>query len=122
MENRDRRAVAELLRDFIVFFAILFLTCVVGIIELLGEFEKIKGIFGGVTIFIIYFGLVFLMIFGVNKCFWLYEQNKMYKGYGFFFHEIEPIETRGKKIKEGLIIAILVIFTVLYFVKIGVIQ
>lgn len=46
MHDRDADFRSGLLRDFVIFFAVLFLTCVVGIIELLAEFDRINGFFG----------------------------------------------------------------------------
>lgn len=120
MGNRDRSFIAQLLREFIIFFAVLFFTCVVGIIELLPEFDKIEGMFGLLSISAIYFGLLIGMVFSVDKCFWLYERNKMFAGkFGFNFPEIEPLPLKGKKIKNVLIVGILFVFTMLYFVKTG---
>lgn len=43
--EEKRRRIADFLKDFILFFAVLFFTCVVGIIELLPEFETVNGLF-----------------------------------------------------------------------------
>ena len=114
---------AEVLREFSIFFAVLFFTCVVGIIELLPEFEKISGVFGRIAISAIYFGLLAGIIFSIDRCFWLYEQNKSLAGkYGFNFPQIEPFHTMGKSIERLLIVGILVVFITLYLVKIGLLQ
>jgi hypothetical protein len=121
--ERDAKYSAEILREFSIFFAVLFFTCVVGIIELLPEFGKIKGIYGLVAISIIYFGLLVGVIFSIDKCFWLYEQNKAYAGrFGFNFPEIEPFRKRGRILGRLLIIGVLLVFTLLYFVKIGILS
>lgn len=123
MENRDRKPTAELLRDFAIFFAVIFFTCLVGIIELLPEFDRIRGIWGFTAISSIYFGLLAGVIFSIYVCFWLYEQNRALAGkFGFRFFLIEPFYQRGKILEKLLIAAILVIFTLLYLVKIGILQ
>jgi hypothetical protein len=121
LQERNREYKADALRDFSIFFGALFFTCVVGIIELLPEFGNVNGIFGKVSISTIYFGLLCGIVFSIDKCFWLYEQNRTIGGYGFNFPTIEPYNTKGKRIKKLFIMAILLTFVVLYFVKIGVI-
>ena len=119
--NRDKKFRGEVLREFSIFFAILFLTCIVGIIELLPEFDKIHGnVWLGGSLSAIYFGLLAGIIFSIDKCFWLYELNKRLAGeFGFNFPEIEPFYLKGKKIEWLLIVGILVPFFILYLVKIG---
>ena len=128
VEKRDKKYTAEVLREFSIFFAVLFFTCVVGIIELLPEFDKISKYpyllsFGWIFLSILYFGLLFGIVFCIDRCFWLYDQNKRLAGeFGFNFPEIEPFYTKGKKMKKPLITVILLVFFMLYFVKIGVLQ
>lgn len=123
LKKRSEKSIAELLIEFIIFFAVMFFTCTVGIIELLSEFDKIDGIFGWIAISTIYFGLLAGIIFSIDKCFWLYEQNKRFAGkLGFNFPELEPFYLKGKRIERLLIITILLIFTMLYLVKIRVLQ
>jgi len=123
LENRDRKFVTQLLREFIIFFAVMFFTCTVGIIELLPEFDKIDGIFGWIAISTIYFGLLAGIIFSIDKCFWLYEQNKRFAGkLGFNFPEIEPFYLKGERVRRLLIIVILLVFIMLYLVKIHILQ
>lgn len=101
----------------------MFFTCVVGIIELLPEFDKIKGTWGWMAISTLYFGLLAGIVFSVHECFWLYEQNRTYAGrFGFNFPDIEPFGQKGKAIERLLIIGTLAIFTVLYLVKVGILQ
>ena len=121
VKHPDRRLRGEVLREFSIFFAVLFLTCIVGIIELLPEFDKIHGnVWLGGSLSAIYFGLLAGIIFSIDKCFWLYEQNKRLAGeFGFNFPEIEPFYLKGKKIERLLIVGILVTFFILYLVKIG---
>jgi hypothetical protein len=116
----NRRFKAELLREFSIFFAVLFLTCVVGIIELLPELEKMTGAFSWLSLSALYFGLTAGSVYCVDKCFWLYEQQR--GAFGFNFPEIEPFYSRGKMIRRALIIGILVVFIFLYFVKVGILR
>ena len=46
---KNKKHNAELI-EFTIFFAVMLFTCVVGIIELLPEFDKIKGIFGSISV------------------------------------------------------------------------
>ena len=129
-ENEKKRLtrIADFLREFMVFFAVLFFTCVVGIIELLPELDKINSLFswGGIVISIVYFGLLLGLDYSLFKCFYLYEQNKLIKklyGYGFYFPELESIITHVFKKFERLqgfsIVVVTVVFILLYLVKIG---
>jgi len=123
--ERNMREGAQLLREFTIFFAVNFFTCVVGIIELLPEFEKIIGFYSWrfIAISALYFGLLLGIVFSVNKCFWLYEQNRALVGrFGFFFNEIEPFQTRGRTMKKILMMAFLIVFCLLYLVKIGLLE
>lgn len=123
MEERRKEFTASLLRDFSIFFAVLFFTCVVGIVELLPEFEKINGILSWICISTIYFGLLTGVVFSIQRCFWLYEQNKRFAGaLGFNFPEIEPFDSFGKIIEYPLITGVLLTFFVLYLVKVGLLR
>ena len=120
MENKDRTRVAESLREFSIFFAVIFLTCVVGIIELLPELDMIDGVFGWISVSAIYFGLLAGIVFSTHACFWLYAQNRRIAGrYGFYFPAIEPFHTKGKIYEGVLIVGIVLVFITLYLVKIG---
>jgi len=124
-DRDDAKLTSEYLRDFVIFFAVLFFTCVVGIIELLPELEKISGFctIRWITVSILYFALVGLMMFGVWTCFWLYKDNRRYWGKGGFrFFIIEPFETWGKLIEGLLLVLIPVEFGLLYLVKLGLLQ
>lgn len=126
MGNSDEKYIAQVLREFTIFFAVMFFTCVVGIIEFLPELNKIHLMhapWGFTTISIIYFALLAGIIYSVKYCFWLYEQNRRFREMGksgFFFPFIEPFETKGKMVKKFLMVAPLVVFTLLYLVKIGI--
>ena len=119
MENRDKFK-AETLRDFSIFFAVLLFTGIVGIIELLSEFDKINGIFVLISISGIYFGLLGVILFSIDKFFMLYKQNRGLKsGYNFYEIEISWYHIGEKKLKRLMIIIILLFFILLYLVKIG---
>jgi|GEM_PF-3473953 hypothetical protein len=127
--EEGRKRVSDFLREFMVFFAVLFFTCVVGIIELLPEFESINGFFSGLVVSAVYFGLLFGIDYSLFKCFYLYEQNKIVKeqyGYGFYFPELESlIRSVFKKLKrlQWFSVAIVtVVFILFYLVKIGLLR
>lgn len=117
--NRD--GLRESLREFIIFWAILFFTCIVGIIELLPEFDKIKVTFSWGSISALYILLFFGILLSIYECFLLYEQ----RDFVYKFHPIELIKDWGINVKwqrRILIVLFLLIFTLLYFVKIGVLK
>jgi hypothetical protein len=123
--EKDGKFETDILREFSIFFAVTFLTCVVGIFQLLPQFDVVSWIWGEISVSIIYFGFLFGMAYSVDKCFWLYEQNRRFAkrfGFGFNFPDIEPYETRGRILKGVLIAGILVIFSILYFVKLHLLQ
>ena len=120
MKEENTKTIAELLRDFTIFFAVLFFTCTVGIIELLPELEKIRGIFGFISLTLLYFILLFGIVFSINKCFELYDENKNFAGrYRYIFWEIESLRKKGIPVKWLAITIIIALFTLLYLVKIG---
>ena len=106
----------------------MFFTCVVGIIELLPEFVYVTGIFGKITISVIYFGLLFGILFSVNHCFWLYDLNLRWGGeYAFVFPTVEFLHVGDrhltpKHVKRFLIVVFFIVFFALYLVKIGLLQ
>jgi hypothetical protein len=119
---------AELYRDLLLFFAVVFFTCVVGVIELLPELEKINGLFSWswLALTVLYFGLVVGIEYSMDRCFWLYRRNKdvgKKSGYGFVYPELEGwVQRVFRKIVylEGvLIVGITIEFIILYLVKIG---
>lgn len=117
--NRD--GLRESLREFIIFWAILFFTCIVGIIELLPEFDKIEVTFSWGSISALYILLFFGILLSIYECFLLYEQ----RDFVYKFHPIELIKDWGINVKwqrRILIVLFLLIFTLLYFVKIGVLK
>lgn len=128
--DEQRRYGAEMFRDFLLFFGVLFFTCVVGIIGLLPEFEKTNGLLSGswLVISIIYFGLLFGICYSIHKCFFIYWEIKTFAGrYGFRYPEIESIIQRffkkNPKYLEGfLIFGFALVFFLLYMVKIGLIR
>jgi len=111
------------LREFIIFWAILFFTCIVGIIELLPEFENIEVKFGWAwgSISALYVVLLFGLVLSIYECFLLYKQ----RDFVYQFHITEFTKKLGIKVewlKWILIVLFLLIFIILYFVKIGVLK
>lgn len=125
---KDKKFVAELFRDLLLFFAVIFFTCVVGIIGLLPEFEETNGLLSWSTIVIsvLYFGLLVGIDYSLDRCFFLYKQNKAYGGeFGFKYPELEGLLKIFKETKylEGLLITgITVVFFLLFLVKIGILH
>ena len=123
LEDENQKRTGDFAREIILFYSVLFFTCIVGIIELLPEFENIKGMFGLLSVSAIYFGFLFGAVFSMRRCFWIYEYGMKFSGkYGFRFRSIEPFIEKGKKIKESLTIAIPAVFVLLYLVKTGLLQ
>ena len=124
-KNNYQKHVAEFYRTLIIFFAGVFFTCVVGLIELLPEFETVTGSIGRITLTILYFGLLSGILFSINKCFLLYEKNKTYGGqFGFIIPDIELFHIKRYHLKPNdleklLISGFLSVFVLLYLVKIG---
>jgi len=127
-------------REMLVFWAVLFFTCVVGIIELLSEI-KVQSFSSGLTpswtnaqsyIFLIYFGLLIGMILSVHSAFSRYKESNRLVLDGELgaelknYAETHPtwmdtlIRWRANIILEAIIIvSILFVFVLLYCVKIG---
>jgi hypothetical protein len=94
---------------------------------LLPELEKIDGIWGLISISGLYFGLLFLVDYSINTCFRLYVENKdIGRPFGFYFPDIEYLIRKVFKspnnLKNFLIAVITLIFTLVYLVKIGLLQ
>ena len=122
-ENKKHNA--ELV-EFTIFFAVMLLTCVVGIIELLPEFDKIKGMFGFASVSTLYFVFLIGIFFSTIEFFWTIEKNEdkieEMKKRGVAFSQIEFFYDHTKLIKILFYITFLLIFITLYFVKIGFLQ
>lgn len=122
-EEKDKKSIAEILRDFTIFFAVLVFTFTVGIIELLPELEKISISFGFISLTLLYFILLFGIVFSINMCFRLYNENKEYAGrYGYLFREIEFLLEKGVPVKQLIIVIAGALFTIIYLVKIGILH
>ena len=126
MTENYRKHWAEFYREILLFFAILFFTCVVGIIELLPELEKINGLLSWSCLALssLYFGLVIGVDYSLDRCFLLYKQNKAYGGkFAFVYPELEVyVKKIFKKVEilEGFLLVIVsLVLVLLYFVKIG---
>jgi hypothetical protein len=130
IEERRKR-IADFLREFMIFFAVLFFTCVVGIIELLPEFESINGLFtwSWFAVSFLYFGLLLGVDYSVYVCFNLYEENKWVRehyGVGFFFPDLEKlIRLVFKKLRRLQLFTVAIVtfvFVLMYLVKIGLLK
>jgi hypothetical protein len=127
--EEGRKRISDFLREFMVFFAILFFTCVVGIIELLPEFESINGLASGLVVSAVYYGLLLGIDYSLYKCFYLYEQNKIVKeqyGYGFYFPELESliglVFKKLKRLQWFSVTVVTLVFILFYLVKIGLLR
>ena len=121
LKEEYSKSIAELLRDFTIFFAVLVFTCIVGIIELLPELEKVSGSFGFISLTFLYFVLLLGIVFSIIICFRLYDKNKTYSGiFTYIFNEIEYLRKKGIPVKWLLIIIAIALFTIIYLVKIGI--
>ena len=129
MVEEYQKLSAEFFREMLLFFAVIFFTCVVGIIELLPEFEKTDGLLSWSTmvISVLYFGLLIGIDYSLDRCFWLYKQNKVRGGiFGFKYPELEGLVQKIFKKLEYLewflIVAITLVFFLLYLVEIGILH
>lgn len=128
MNDKSAKHWADFYREFLIFFAIVFFTCVVGIIELLPEFENINTIISWrwFVVSLVYFGLLSGILYSLDKCFWLYGRNKIHGGnFAFLYPELEGgiVQKIFKKLNHFrlfLLFAILIVFILFYFVKVGV--
>ena len=94
---------------------------------MLPELEKINGMWGLTSISILYFGLLLGVDYSLNKCFWLYSINKeIGRPFGFYFPDLEYLVNKvfrsPHNLKNFLIVVITLIFTIVYLVKIGLLQ
>ena len=126
--EEEKKRIADFFREFIVFFAGLFFTCVVGIIELLPELEKINGVFSGLAFSLLYFGLLLGVNYSVYKFFQFYEYNKNLvkkHGRGFSSHDIDylaRIFKNSKNLQWLILVLTTFVFVLLYLVKLGIIM
>ena len=97
-----------------------YFSLVVGIVELLPEFDKITGIFGSISVSALYFVFLAGIFFGLSEFFYLFKNNE--KESGITFSRIELFRDYAWIIKPLLYITILLIFITLYLVKIGCLQ
>ena len=119
-ENRQKR-LAEFSKKIILFYSGLLFTCIIGIIELLPEIENIKGVFDFLCISVIYFVLLFGAIISLRSSFAMYQHSIKNAGkYGFIVPIFEPFSTKGRSIRDSLTLGMLVVFTLLFLAKIGV--
>lgn len=123
--------IAVFYREVMIFFAVLFFTCVVGLIELLPQLEKPNGLLSWSWLLMssLYFVLVVGIDYSLGKCFWLYRENRAFREklhVGFYYPDIEfLVQKIFKKLKylEGFLIAVITLFYILlYLVKIGILH
>lgn len=128
LTDEQEKIASESYRDFLLFFGVIFFTCMVGIIELLPEFENpIIPSWGWITISGLYFGLFFGSIYCIHMCFRiLFEEVIELKKYGFRYPGFNVIIKRIFKtpVNFEIFIETLVVigFFLLYLVKINVLQ
>ena len=116
----------EELIEFTLFFAVMLFTCVVGIIELLPEFDNINGMFGSISVSALYFAFLVGIFFSMGEFFYLLKKNKIkimaMKERSIAFSQIERFYNHPTLIELLFYITFLLIFITLYFVKIGCLQ
>lgn len=129
MSDENYRLASETYRDFLLFFGVLFFTCVVGIFTLLPEFEKIPYIPSWTWLIIsaLYFGLLVGIAYSIRKCFWiLFVEVKDLGKFSFRYPELETLVKKYFKEPKYLewlfIIVVVIIFILLYFIKIGLLE
>ena len=122
-ENKKHNA--ELI-EFTIFFAVMLFTCVVGIIELLPEFDNIKGIFGSISVSMLYVAFLIGIFFSMTEFFRTIENSEdeieKIKEKGPAFSGIKFFYKHPKPIQVVIYAVFLLIFITLYLVKIGCLQ
>jgi hypothetical protein len=104
-------------REFILFYSVLFFTCIVGIIELLPEFESLNSVFTWhwFSLTALYFGLLFGITLSMIAVPRLYSYQHNFRSYLFDYF----LRKRSGKILWGLLIVLaFFVFVILYLVKI----
>ena len=131
MKEEKDESMAVFYREVLIFFAVLFFTCVVGLIELLPQLETTNVLlsWSWLLMSFLYFGLVVGIDYSLEKCFWLYRVNRTLREtihVGFYYPDIEfLVQKIFKKLKylEGFLIAVITLFFILlYLVKIGILH
>jgi hypothetical protein len=105
-EEKAKRT-ADFYKEMILFFAVLFFTCVVGVITLLPELEHPYGLvsWGWLSLSILYFGLVVGIDYSLYNCFYLYEINRQFREIGvggFYYPLIDDVAISIQKISKKL--------------------
>lgn len=81
LDDNDAELLPEINRDFLIFWAILFFTCVAGIIELIPSFyisgSKTPNQF---MLTIIFLGLVIVLLLSISQCLKVLRGNTMLEG------------------------------------------
>jgi hypothetical protein len=129
LKEEKAENIAVFYREVLIFFAVLFFTCVVGLIELLPQLETTNGLLSWSWLLMscLYFGLVVGVDYSLDKCFRLYQVNRWFRErlrVGFYYPDIEflvqKIFKKFEYLEEFLIVVITLFFVLLYLVKIGI--
>ena len=137
MAEAEGRSIVELLHGTLLFYAVIFLTCMVGIIELLPEIDGSMKIVNcpcltleGKLLTALYFVLTLGLNFSISRCFNLYRRMVSYIAEGHAGEVMRNFQTNNVGIVrhflspyiEAIVIVVNVVFLImLYFVRIGVI-
>jgi len=130
LEEQKPESIAAFYREMLIFFAVLFFTCVVGLIELLPQLETTNVLlsWNWLLMSFLYFALVVGIDYSLEKCFWLYRVNRRLEAFhvGFRYPDIDfLVQKIFKKYEylEGFLIAVITLFFILlYLVKIGILH
>jgi hypothetical protein len=132
LEKNDLVFRLEALRDLVLFYAVLFFTCVIGIIELLPEIKQDSKKWFQILVGILYFGLVSIFDFCVFRVWGIFLESALltrirlegweaYKNYALNYPSIVDniiLSLCCSKIVVFLIIFLLTIFfSLLYYYK-----
>ena len=122
MENESRqKRLAEFSTKVILFYSGLLFTCLIGIIELLPEIGKTEGVVDFWRVTVVYFVLLVGAHISLRSSFAMYQRNIKKAGkYGFIVPTFEPFSTKGRIVRDSLTLGMLVVFTLLFLAKIGI--
>ncbi len=144
LDKEKYKPLSDFYREMILFFAVLFFTCLIGTITTLPILQHPYGLlsWGWLSLSVLYLGLVLGIDFSLYNCFYLYEINRQFRESGvggFYFPLIDNIAISIQKLiqkisekftyKQGLLIiawfliaVITLVFFLLYLVKLGVLH
>ena len=129
LTQEGARLEVESNNDFLIFYAVLFFTCVVGTIELLPSFEEWvkKGSWEKRLLSFLYAGLLFGMLFSISSSWRILRENhdiifsgKLENGIKDYISANQTIFDHLLDVRYEAIIKIIIasIFELLYFAKI----